>query len=78
MLLLADAESRDSVACPPDGPRAKGKVDNGVKYLKNSFLTGLQFSNLADLNWSWFQLDIWIDSGANVRVHGTARQPGNS
>ena len=59
------------VACPPYWPRAKGKVETGVKYLKRSFLTGRTFTTLDDLN---DQLDAWIDGVANVRVHGTTRE----
>ncbi len=56
------------VACPPYWPRAKGKVEAGVKYLKRSFLAGRSFTDLADLN---AQLDAWLDCVANVRVHDT-------
>lgn len=59
------------VACPPYWPRAKGKVESGVKYLKGSFLAGRSFTTLADLN---AQLDAWIEGVANVRVHGTTRE----
>jgi transposase len=56
------------VACPPYWPRVKGKVERGIGYLKTSFLTGRSFSDLTDLN---AQLQAWLDSEANVRVHGT-------
>ena len=59
------------VACPPYWPRAKGKVEAGVKYLKNSFLAGRSFTTLADLN---AQLDAWLDSVANARVHATTNE----
>ena len=59
------------VACPPYWPRAKGKVESGVKYLKGSFLVGREFTHLSDLNG---QLDAWLDGVANVRVHGTTRE----
>ena len=59
------------VACPPYWPRAKGKVENGVKYVKRSFLTGREFTTLADLN---AQLDAWLDGVANVRTHGTTKE----
>jgi len=59
------------VACPPYWPRAKGKVEAGVKYLKKSFLTGRSFTDLADLN---AQLDAWLDCVANVRVHDTTNE----
>ena len=59
------------VACPPYWPRAKGKVEAGVKYLKRSFLVGRSFTTLADLN---AQLDAWLDTVANVRVHDTTNE----
>ena len=59
------------VACPPYWPRAKGKVEAGVKYVKNSFLAGRSFTTLADLN---AQLDAWLDTVANVRVHATTNE----
>jgi transposase len=59
------------VACPPYWPRAKGKVESGVKYVKRSFLTGRTFATLEDLNQ---QLDAWLDGVANVRNHGTTHE----
>lgn len=56
------------MACPPYWPRAKGKVEAGVRYLKESFLSGRSFTTLEDLN---AQLDAWLASVANVREHGT-------
>lgn len=56
------------VACPPYWPRAKGKVESGVKFVKGSFLAGRSFATLEDLN---EQLETWLDNRANVRIHGT-------
>jgi len=56
------------VACPPYWPRVKGKVERGVGYIKSSFLEGRTVTDLADLN---HQLQVWLDTVANVRVHGT-------
>lgn len=55
-------------ATPPYWPRAKGKVERGVGYLKGSFLEGRTFTDLDDLNG---QLEAWLDTVANVRLHGT-------
>jgi transposase len=55
-------------AAPPYWPRAKGKVERGVGYLKGSFLEGRRFTDVEDLN---RQLEVWLDTVANVRVHGT-------
>ena len=56
------------VASPPYWPRVKGKVERGVGYLKQSFLEGRSFTDLDDLNQ---QLRHWLDTVANVRIHGT-------
>ncbi|MGH7558114.1 MAG: IS21 family transposase [Gemmatimonadota bacterium] len=56
------------VACPPYWPQAKGKVERGIGYIKTSFLEGRRFTDLDDLN---RQLEVWLDTVANVRVHGT-------
>jgi len=56
------------VATPPYWPRAKGKVERGVGYVKHSFLEGRSFTDLKDLNQ---QLQTWLDTVANVRIHGT-------
>lgn len=56
------------VACPPYWPRAKGKVERGVSYVKSCFLEGRCFVDLEDLN---NQLQAWLDTVANVRIHGT-------
>jgi hypothetical protein len=42
-----------------------------VGYIKTSFLEGRSFSDLDDLN---RQLEVWLDTVANVRVHGTTRE----
>jgi transposase len=59
------------VASPPYWPRVKGKVERGVGYLKLSFLEGRSFTDLDDLN---AQLTVWLDTVANVRVHGSTGQ----
>lgn len=58
------------VASPPYWPRVKGKVERGVGYVKRSFLEGRSFTDVADLNQ---QLEHWLATVANVRVHGTTR-----
>jgi transposase len=58
------------LASPPYWPRVKGKVERGVGYVKRSFLEGRAFVDLDDLNQ---QLEVWLDTVANVRVHGTTK-----
>jgi transposase len=58
-------------ACKPYRPRTKGKVENGIKYVRGNFWTGLRYMDLADLN---RQARDWLDTVANVRIHGTTRE----
>ena len=56
------------------GPRTKGKVEAGVKYVRRNFLCGLQGrepDSLSDLN---AQMREWIWGVANQRVHGTTHE----
>jgi transposase len=57
--------------CPPRDPQKKGRVESGVKYVKNSFVPLRQFRSLADAN---KQLHQWIMEVAGNRCHGTTRQ----
>lgn len=59
------------VASPPYWPQAKGKVERGIRYIKESFLEGRQFTDLNDLN---RQLRIWLHDIANQRIHGTVKE----
>src|SRR6266702_4094572 len=48
--------------------KSKGKVENGVKYVRGNFWPGLHFRDLEDLN---TQALAWLNTTANPRVHGT-------
>ncbi len=65
---FADHWGFEARACPPYWPRAKGKVERAVGYIKKSFLEGRSFTDLDDLN---AQLRFWLARVANVRRHGT-------
>lgn len=52
----------------PYRPRTKGKVERMVHYIKDNFLPGKTFVDLADANG---QLTHWLKTLANQRVHGT-------
>jgi len=54
----------------PYRPQTKGKVESGVKYVKR-FLRGKEFTSLDDLN---AQLQAWIVTVADQRVHGTTHR----
>ena len=55
----------------PRTPRHKGKIENGIKYVKNNALKGRTFANLADENRHLLE---WEQSVADTRIHGTTRQ----
>ena len=51
----------------------KGRVENAVGYIKKNFLAGLELSDFALVNPAARQ---WLDTVANVRLHGsTKRRP---
>jgi hypothetical protein len=58
-------------ACNVGAPNEKGRVENGVRYLKQSFLHGLVLEQFAPLNPAARQ---WLETVANVRVHGGTHQ----
>jgi transposase len=49
----------------------KGRVENGVGYIKKNFLNGLEITDLSALNLAAQQ---WLETVANVRIHGATRQ----
>jgi hypothetical protein len=55
----------------PYTPRHKGKIENGVKYVKNNCLKGLSFTSLAQENQHLLN---WENTVADTRIHGTTRQ----
>lgn len=58
-------------ACEGYDPESKGKVEAGVKYVKNDGLYGERFASWAELQ---AHLQQWLDETANVRVHATTGQ----
>lgn len=61
--------------CPPYYPRAKGKVEAGVKFLRHNFMSGEKsgrtFKTLKELNQ---KLQDWLDNYANQRIHATTKE----
>jgi transposase len=57
--------------CRPRTPEHKGKVENGIAYVKDNALRGHSFPSLAAQNQ---HLDQWERSIADRRIHGTTRQ----
>jgi transposase len=52
----------------PATPRHKGKVENGVNYVKRNFFAGQEFVDLERAN---LRLKAWVMETAGVREHGT-------
>jgi transposase len=60
-------------ACHPYRAQTKGKVENGIRYVKGNFLLGLDVAQmtLEELNWEVLR---WLRETADVRVHGTTHE----
>lgn len=56
--------------CDPRQPQQKGKVENGVHYVKRSFLAGRDPAPLPENN---VQVLRWVEQTAGLRIHGTTR-----
>lgn len=57
--------------CRPYRPQTKGKVESGIRYLRQSFLCGRAGSGVADLRNQLFR---WTAEVALPRVHGTTHR----
>ena len=55
--------------CRPYQPQEKGKVESGIKYVKNNFFAGRKFEDNDSMK---KQLDTWFKS-TNERIHGTTK-----
>ena len=61
------------VACTVKRANEKGRVESGVGYVKKNFLRGLELPSFAAVNPAARH---WLDTIANVRIHGeTHRKP---
>jgi len=49
----------------------KGRVENGVGYIKKNFLNGLELADFSAVNPA---AQLWLDTIANVRLHGETHQ----
>jgi len=58
-------------ACGVKKPHEKGRVENGVGYVKKNFLHGLELSDFKIVNPA---ARYWLDTVANVRVHGQTQK----
>ena len=71
LLALATHYRFQPRACRPYRAKTKGKVERPFRYIREDFFLGRNFRNLDDLN---LQLSDWLDTVANVRVHGTTQR----
>jgi len=70
----ASAARFDIRVCEGYDPESKGKVESGVKYVKNDFFYGDTFDSFDQLKTDLFN---WVDTVANNRIHGTTmKRPG--
>jgi len=57
--------------CRPATPEHKGKVENGVSYVKGNFLGGRTPTRLTQAN---RDVRIWCNTTAGLRIHGTTKE----
>lgn len=72
--LMVDFLAHHGIALKTHRPyraRTKGKVERSIRYLKDNFLKGREFADLADLQ---LQGTHWQEEVANKRTHATTRQ----
>jgi transposase len=58
-------------ACKPYRAKTKGKVERPVSYVRGNFVYGREFLGDGDLD---AQRLTWLDTTANVRIHGTTKE----
>jgi len=58
-------------ACNVASGNEKGRVENAVGYVKKNFLNGLELTDFNAVNPA---AQLWLDSVANVRIHGETRE----
>lgn len=59
------------VPCRPYRGSDKGKVESGVKYIRNNFWSGREFDDFWDIKKQSVE---WRDNIANRRIHGTTHE----
>ena len=67
---FADHNGFKIVPCRVRKPREKGKVESGIKYIKNNFFAGRKFKDYDEMQ---KELGLWLEK-ANSRVHRTTKK----
>lgn len=63
------------VASPPYWPRYKGKVESGVKFIRNNFMQGIRLpKELTSLDQLNKEAVLWVKNIANNRIHATTKE----
>ena len=60
------------IACTKGKGNEKGRVESGVGYVKKNFLNGLEIPGFSAVNPA---ARVWMDTIANVRIHGETHKP---
>jgi len=68
---LSEYYGYEIIPCRVRQPQEKGKVESGIKYVKNNFLKGREFKDLKDAE---SKLEYWVKNICNKRVHGTTKK----
>ena len=68
---FADHCGFESLPCRVRQPQEKGKVESGIKYVKNNFFAGRHFKTYSELK---AQLKEWTESYCHERIHGTTKE----
>ena len=68
---FAGAYLFEPIPCGVRQAHEKGKVENGIKYVRSSFLAGRPLSSMSELNAEGRR---WLDEECNARIHGTTRE----
>ncbi|MEE9253458.1 MAG: IS21 family transposase [Pseudomonadales bacterium] len=68
---FAHHQGFDIAACNVAAGNEKGRVEAGVGYVKKNFLAGLDIADFSMLNAAARE---WLDTIANVRIHGETRR----
>ncbi len=59
------------VACNVRAPYEKGRIENGIGYIKGNFLRGSRFHSVEEAQYA---LKSWLETIANVRTHNTTKK----
>ena len=68
---FAGAYLFEPIPCGVRQAHEKGKVENGIKYVRSAFLAGRPLLSLSELN---AEARRWLDEECNARIHGTTRE----